>query len=116
MRPEPSQALLHITRWSRSRRHSNQLKFNIIVFLVGVILFSFSYLAVLWAMVDFDTWFIASKERLEWEKLFWSVKKSPETYIKSAKRAVAVALIAGGVSTFLFISGLCWLIRVAANL
>jgi hypothetical protein len=116
MRPEPSQALLHITRWSRSRRHSNQLKFNIIDFLVGVILFSFSYLAVLWAMVDFDTRFIASKERLEWEKLFWSVKKSPETYIKSAKRAVAVALIAGGVSAFLFISGLCWLIRVAANL
>jgi hypothetical protein len=89
----------------------SEIKYLIVAFLFGVILFSLAYLFILWAIMDFDTYLIASKERLEWEEIFWAVKKEPARYLMSVKRVVLATLILGGGATLIFLVSLLWLIR-----
>jgi hypothetical protein len=63
------------------------IKYVVLVFLLGVFAFTFSAATLFFAQSEFNSYFVASKtkERTDWEKIFWGIINEPETHLLAAK-------------------------------
>jgi hypothetical protein len=84
------------------------IKNVVLVFLFGVLLFTFSSATLFIAQSELDRYFAASrtKERADWEKIISGITKPPETHLRDAKKNWIVALLTGFLSVLLFLGGL----------
>ena len=71
------------------------IKNVVLVFLFGVLLFTFSSATLFIAQSELDRYFAASrtKERADWEKIISGITKPPETHLRDAKKNWIVALL-----------------------
>jgi hypothetical protein len=84
------------------------IKNVMLVFLFGVLLFTFSSATLFIAQSELDRYFVASrtKERADWEKIIAGITKPPEAHLRDAKINWRAALLTGFLSVLLFLGGL----------
>ena len=84
------------------------IKNVMLVFLFGVLLFTFSSATLFIAQTELDRYFGASrtKERADWEKIIAGITKPPEAHLRDAKINWRAALLTGFLSVLLFLGGL----------
>jgi hypothetical protein len=82
------------------------IKVVVLIFLFGVLAFTFSYVGLFLARMEFDRYLAQkTKERAEWEEVFRPSKGPPTTLSEVRKRWV-IALLSGVVSLICFLVGL----------
>jgi hypothetical protein len=82
------------------------IKVVVLIFLFGVLAFTFSYVGLFSARMEFDRYLAQkTKEHAEWEEIFRSSKGRRPTLSEVRKRWV-VALLSGLVSIICFVVGL----------
>jgi hypothetical protein len=94
----------------------SSIKGVIVAFLIGVLAFAASYLAIFLTQMNMEHYFAGSREQAEWEKTFLVNQKPPQNYLAEANRCLVVAMFAGLLSLALFLAALGIVILFALSL
>ena len=85
------------------------LKPILLLFLFGVLTFTFSYIALFFATVEIDHSLSRSSEPNEWENILWAQPRPQKTaaeYARSARCNIVLTLLFGLLSIIFFLVGL----------
>jgi hypothetical protein len=87
------------------------IKYLLITFLVGIVSFIFSYLALFLARIDLDLYYRADEVPEEWEPFVGVRENNPLKHLTAARKRFRISLILGGVSFLLLMGGICFAIH-----
>jgi hypothetical protein len=92
------------------------IKVLVVLFLIGVVLFALSQIAMFFTQVNMEFYFLRLREPSEWEKAFWNTEGQQQQHnpLVMAKRGYILMTFLGMASLACFLLGLL-LVTVFAN-
>jgi hypothetical protein len=94
------------------------IKVLVVLFLMGVMLFALSQIAMLLTQQNMELYFLKLRKPSEWEKAFWNTERRQEEYnpLVMAKRSLFFMMFLGMASLACFLLGLISVTFFANNL
>jgi hypothetical protein len=92
------------------------VKAVVMTFLLGVLAFAVSYIALFVTQAEMERYFAQSGEQSDWVKVFWAAPAQGKEQLAGARRSLIVGMFAGLLSLALFLFGLALVLNFVVQL